>query len=112
MPSLISDQKFIQEVLNSESPVLVHFWAPWCGLCRLIEPAINRVLQESGSSLKLVGINADENLRLASSYHITNLPTVMLFQGGKVLDRIDSIPCHREQLSTVFRDLLGRARSH
>ncbi|MEB3292033.1 MAG: thioredoxin domain-containing protein [Synechococcales bacterium] len=112
MPSLINDQKFTQEVLNSDAPVLVHFWAPWCGLCRLIEPALHHVLQESGSSLKLVGINADENLRLASSYHITNLPTVLLFQGGKVLDRIDTIPSQRDQLPNIFRDLLRHTRSY
>ena len=90
MRSGISEQAFVSEVLESSTPVLVHFWAPWCGICQMIEPALTQLLAECGQSAKLVGINADENLKLASSYRITTLPTVLVFEGGKLLHRIDS----------------------
>ncbi len=82
---------FEQEVLKSTAPVLVHFGAPWCGPCRMIEPLLSRFQSEFGTSLKLIGINADENLKLASHYRITTLPTLLLFEGGKVLHRMEGM---------------------
>jgi thioredoxin 1 len=105
MPLSLCENSFEQEVLESKTLVLVHFWAPWCGLCRMIEPALNRFLQESGETVKLVGINADENLKLASSYRITNLPTVLLFKDGKLLYRFDQLH-RREELSDLLREML------
>jgi thioredoxin 1 len=71
----------------------------------MIEPALKRFLQESGETVKLVGINADENLKLASSYRITNLPTVLLFKDGKLLYRFDQLH-RREELSDLLREML------
>lgn len=105
MRSVIGEQVFSEEVLESSSPVLVHFWAPWCSVCRLIEPALAKLRSDSGDQVKLVGINADENLKLASSYRITTLPTVLLFQGGKLLHRLDSYQ-NREELRTVLQDVI------
>jgi thioredoxin 1 len=105
MPLSTCENSFKQEVLEADTLVLVHFWAPWCGLCRMIEPALNRFLQESGETVKLLGINADENLRLASSYRITNLPTVLLFKDGKLLYRFDQLH-RRDELSDLLRDML------
>jgi len=85
----MSHSSFEQEVLESPDPVLVHFGAPWCGPCRMIEPLLSRFQLESGTSLKLVGINADENLKLASHYRITTLPTLLFFEGGKLLHRME-----------------------
>lgn len=82
---------FQQEVLESAEPVLVHFGAPWCGPCRMIEPLLSRFQAEFGSSLKLIGINADENLKLASHYQIKTLPTLLFFEGGKVLHRMEGM---------------------
>ena len=84
MARINTEQAFKDEVLQSSTPVLVHFWAPWCGLCRMIDPILERARAEFGDNFKLVGVNADENLKLASSYRITNLPTVLLFQEGKL----------------------------
>ncbi|MDX2239399.1 MAG: thioredoxin family protein [Leptolyngbyaceae cyanobacterium bins.302] len=84
-------QTFEQEILESSDPVLVHFGAPWCGPCRMIEPLISRFQTEFGSSLKLIGINADENLKLASHYRITTLPTLLFFEGGKLLHRMEGM---------------------
>jgi thioredoxin 1 len=105
MQAGISEGAFRQEVLESATPVLVHFWAPWCGVCRLIEPSLNLLLKESGNRLKLVGVNADENLKLASRYRITTLPTVLLFQGGQVLYRLDSYQ-RREELRSILQEIL------
>lgn len=82
---------FDQEILQSASPVLVHFGAPWCGPCRMIEPLLARFQAEFGSSLKLIGINADENLKLASQYRITTLPTLLFFEHGKLLHRLEGM---------------------
>ena len=105
MRSVIGERVFVEEVLESSSPVIVHFWAPWCSVCRLIEPSLAKLRSESGGQVKLVGINADENLKLASNYRITTLPTVLLFQEGKLLHRLDSYQ-NREELRTALQQLL------
>ncbi|MBD1841350.1 redoxin domain-containing protein [Coleofasciculus sp. FACHB-64] len=86
----VNERTFTQEVLESSTPVLVHFWAPWCGLCRLINPLLTRVQSEWGEQVKLVGINADQNLKLANTYRLQTLPTIVLIENGKVVHRIDS----------------------
>lgn len=105
MQAGISEGAFKQEVLESTTPVLVHFWAPWCSICRLIEPSLNLLLKEYGDRLKLVGINADDNLKLASRYRIQTLPTVLLFEGGQVLHRLDSYQ-RREELRSILQEIL------
>jgi len=106
MARIKTEQAFKDEVLQSSTPVLVHFWAPWCGLCRLIDPILERAHAEFGDNFKLVGVNADENLNLASSYRITNLPTVLLFQEGKLVHRLEDLK-RKEQV----RDVLDRVLS-
>lgn len=105
MRSSISEQVFVKEVLESSMPVLVHFWAPWCGICRLIEPSLDKLRSDWGEQIKLIGINADENLKLASSYRIKTLPTVLLFKGGEVLHRLDSYH-NREDLKSVLQRVM------
>jgi thioredoxin 1 len=106
MARINTEQAFKDEVLQSSTPVLVHFWAPWCGLCRMIDPILERARAELGDNFKLVGVNADENLNLASSYRITNLPTVLLFQEGKLVHRVEDFK-RKEQV----RDVLDRVLS-
>lgn len=89
MTIIASEQTFTNEVLSSSVPVLVHFWAPWCGLCRMIDPIASHLKLEFGEGLKIVRINADENLKLANMYRLTSLPTVFLFQDGNSLQRLD-----------------------
>jgi thioredoxin 1 len=89
MSSAINEASFSQEVLEWQGAVLVHFWAPWCGLCRMVEPMMSRAVSDSPQPLKIVSINADENLKLSSSYRIRNLPTVLVFKDGELLHRFD-----------------------
>jgi thioredoxin 1 len=107
MPSLTDEQAFKHEVLQSSLPVVVHFWAPWCGVCRMIEPTLQHLVRESNSCLKLVGVNADENLKLASAYKITNLPTVLLFKEGKLLHRLDRVDRKDQLLQTLQQIMPG-----
>jgi thioredoxin 1 len=85
----INERNFTQEVYQASSPVLVHFWAPWCGLCRMINPLLLRFQQQSGNRIKVLGINADDSLKLASTYRLTTLPTLILFDGERVIQRLD-----------------------
>ncbi|MFM7427851.1 MAG: thioredoxin family protein [Elainella sp.] len=89
MALAVNQLTFRQEVIESAIPVLVGFWAPWCGVCRLVNPMLSEIQAEWGDQIKLVSINADENLRLSSTHRITTLPTVLLFDRGTVLCRLD-----------------------
>lgn len=106
MPLLVSEQTFTKEVLESSKPVLVNFWAPWCGLCRMINPLLTRFETEWGDQVKLVGINADDSLKLASTYRLTTLPTLLWFENGKVLHRIDSFH-GREDLRIALEKIVA-----
>jgi thioredoxin 1 len=101
----MGEQMFEKEVLESAAPVLVHFGAPWCGPCRMIEPLLSSFQAEHGSAFKLVGINADENLKLASHYRITTLPTLLFFSSGRLLHRVEGL-YKRELLWTELKNLL------
>lgn len=87
----VSDHNFNKTVLESPTLVLVHFWAPWCGLCRRITPLLATTQTEWGSAVKLVNVNADDNFRLANQYRLMTLPTLLLFDQGQVVHRIESV---------------------
>ncbi len=89
MALAVNELTFKQEVLASAAPVLVNFWAPWCGVCRLVNPMLAELQAEWGGQIKLVSVNADENLRLASTHKLVTLPTVMLFEQGALLCRLE-----------------------
>ncbi|MFG3818617.1 thioredoxin family protein [Limnothrix redekei] len=103
MLDTIDDSSFDREVLQTPGLVLVNFWAPWCGLCRLIDPLLNKLRSDWGESIKLVNVNADSNLRLANSYRLTTLPTVILFQDGKPIFRLDRFEGKEEFLRHLNR---------
>ena len=86
----VSEQTFSQEVLESQIPVLVNFGAPWCGLCRMIQPVLLQFQTRCEDQIKLVAINADENFKLSNSYRLTTLPTLILIEEGKVRQRLDN----------------------
>ena len=80
----VTDQNFESEVLKSELPVLVDFWAPWCGPCRMVAPVVEAISQEYKGKLKVVKLNTDDNQGTASNYHISGIPSLLLFKGGQV----------------------------
>jgi thioredoxin 1 len=83
MPSAVTETTFEQEVLQSEKPVIVDFWAEWCGPCHAIAPVLDRIIDERGDELKLVKVNIDEEQGLASRYGIMSIPTILLFKDGE-----------------------------
>jgi thioredoxin 1 len=110
MALIVDEKNFVSEVLNASTPVLVNFWAPWCGLCRFVSPVLNRLHAESDDVVKLVSINADDNLRLATTYRLTSLPTIMVFRHGQVVYRVDEFKTH-DELRTALDDLKGQLLS-
>lgn len=83
----VTDETFEREVLQSEKPVVVDFWAPWCGPCKAIEPALDELAGTTGS-VEFVKLDIDENPRTATTYGVLSLPTVMLFAGGEPRETI------------------------
>lgn len=84
MAHSITDASFESEVLKSSEPVLVDFWAPWCGPCRMLGPIIESVATKTAGIAKVVKINVDDNPQTASQFGITGIPTVIVFRNGKV----------------------------
>ena len=84
----VSDATFDQEVLRSEQPVLVDFWAVWCGPCKAIAPIVDGVATAFAGKLKVAKVNVDENGATPSRYGIRGIPTLLFFKGGKVADQI------------------------
>ncbi len=82
----IQEAQFEQEVLKEELPVLVDFWAPWCGPCKMLGPVLEEVAAANDSRLKIVKVNVDENPDLAQKYEVMGIPAMFLFKGGQVVD--------------------------
>ena len=83
----LSDRDFETEVLQSAEPVLVDFWAPWCGPCRMVAPVVEELAKENVGTLKVTKINIDDSPDTATTYGISSIPTLMIFKGGEIAER-------------------------
>jgi thioredoxin 1 len=100
---LVTDDQFDNEVLKSEIPVLVDFWATWCGPCRLITPIIEELANEYQGKAKMFKLDVDSNQRTAMQYGIRSIPTLLIFKGGQVVDSIiGAVP--RQQIESRLKE--------
>ena len=107
----VSERTFSQEVLESPIPVLVNFEAPWCGLCRIIHPLLLEFQAQCGEEIKLVGVNADQNFKLSTTYRLKSLPTLLLIENGTVRHRLEGFR-GREDLRLALEDIKASYRNY
>ena len=84
----INESNFEQEVLKAGTLVLVDFWAPWCGPCKMVKPVLDKVAESYSDKIKFVSLNTDDNQKTAMDFHITGIPSLLLFKDGKTVDRV------------------------
>ena len=97
----VNDVDFEKEVLQSEVPVLVDFWAPWCGPCKAIAPVVEELAKEYGERLKVVKINVDENKEAAMKYNVRGIPNLILFKDGEAQNQIVGAVAKQELAKAV-----------
>ena len=102
----VNDDNFASEVLESSEPVLVDFWAPWCGPCRQIGPVVEQLAGENAGSAKVVKLNVDDAPNSAQSYGVSSIPTLMVFKGGSVVERFVGV-----KPKTVLQQALDAAKA-
>jgi thioredoxin 1 len=101
----VTDGTFEEEVINSQLPVLVDFWAVWCGPCKMVAPILEDLAQNYGDKLKVVKLNVDENREVPAKYGIMSIPTLLLFKGGEVKETIIGALPKSQIVQTVTKHL-------
>ena len=85
---VITEENFEQEVVNSDIPVLLDFWAPWCGPCKMLLPIVDELAKEFEGKIKIGKVNTDENMSLSSKFQITSIPCLIIFKNGKPVNKL------------------------
>jgi len=104
MEKVFTDQNFEQEVLNSQKPVLVDFWAPWCGPCQMMGPIIEQLAEELEGKVVVGKLNVDENPQMAQKYGVMSIPTLLIFKDGRVVEQFVGVQ-PKEVLKQVLLSL-------
>jgi thioredoxin 1 len=102
----LTENNFEQEVIKSELPVLVDFWAPWCGPCKMLGPIVDSLATDNSGKLNVGKVNVDDNKPLAVKYGIRGVPTLIFFKGGQEVKRIVGAQ-NKNQLQTVINEMLA-----
>jgi len=97
----VNESNFDAEVVNNEAPVLVDFWAEWCGPCKMIAPILDEIANEKGSAIKVAKVNVDENQGLSSKFGIRAIPTLLLFKNGSVREQIVGMTSKRDLIAKL-----------
>ena len=97
----ITDAEFAEKALSSDIPVLVDFWAPWCGPCRMLGPIVEEISTEAGDKAAIYKMNVDENPATAAKFGITSIPTVIIFEKGEVKDQMVGVQPKPKYLSAL-----------
>lgn len=101
----VSDDTFEQDVLKSDLPVLVDFWAVWCAPCKMVVPTLDHLARTFGDKLRVVKLNVDENMTTASKYGVMSIPTLLLFKGGKIEETIVGAQPQEKIVEIISRHL-------
>jgi len=104
-PVEIDEKQFAEEVLNAGQPVLVDFWASWCGPCRRVAPVLEEIAADYEGKVKVVKVNVDDNPSTASRYGIMSIPTIMLFKDGKPVNTVVGFRKKEELISIIAQNL-------
>jgi thioredoxin 1 len=97
----VNDENFKKEVLESELPCLVDFWAVWCGPCRMVAPTVEAIAEEYKERLKVCKLNVDEASKTASNYGIMSIPTLVIFKNGEVVDKVIGVVSKAEIVEKI-----------
>ena len=104
-PAAVTDATFEQDVVKSEQPVLVDFWAAWCGPCRMVAPVVEEIADEYSGKLKVVKMDVDENFETAQTLGISSIPTLILYKNGEPVERVVGFQPKQRLMSKLERHL-------
>lgn len=101
-----TDATFEKDVLGSETPVIVDFWAPWCGPCKQLSPVLDDVSTQFGGKVRVAKVNVDENRKVAMGYQVSSIPTLLVVKNGQVINRVTGFG-GRDKLVKLFESAIG-----